>query len=90
MDGTALANVLHVAGCLLPSHCHHPIVIIQLPLPNCHPRIAAVVFINIIAIGGGGSIIAVAIAVAINVTIAVAIAISAITFTAVIVDLHHR
>jgi hypothetical protein len=55
-----------------------------LPSFNHHPRIASVVFIDIIAVGGNGSIITIAVAVA----VAVAIAISTIAAIAVIVDVH--
>jgi hypothetical protein len=49
-----------------------------LPLSNCHPRIAAVVVINIVAVGSGGGIISVA--------VAVAVAVSPIAIIAVIVN----
>jgi hypothetical protein len=77
---------------LSSSHCCCPIAVVQMPLSNCHPQIAAIVVIDIFAVGGGGSIITVAVAVAITIG---AIAISAIAVVAVIVDvasstlLHH-
>jgi hypothetical protein len=80
MGGAALASNLHVAGQPLPSHWCCPIIIVQLPLSNCCPQIAAVVFINIVAVVGGSGIISVAIAVT------VAVALFAITIVAIIVD----
>ncbi len=76
IGGAALASILHVAGHPLPSHCHHPIVVVQLSSSNCRPQIAAVVFIDIIAIVVGGGIIAIAIAVAVTIVVAVTVAIA--------------
>jgi hypothetical protein len=45
-----------------PSHCCHPIVVVKLPLSNHHPQIAAVVAIDIVAVGSRGGIIAFAVA----------------------------
>jgi hypothetical protein len=81
----ALASVLHVAA----THHHHiivvpslyhccPIVVVKLPLSNCHPQIAAVVVIDIFAVGSGSGIIAIA--------VAVAVAVSPIAIVAVIVN----
>jgi hypothetical protein len=84
MGCAALANVMHVAGHPLPSHCSPPIVVVQLQSSDCHPLTTAVVFIDIVAIGGGSGIITIAIAVA--VALAVAITISTIAVVAVIVN----
>jgi hypothetical protein len=81
MDGTALACILHVAGRPSPSHCCHPIVVIQSSSSKRRPRIATVVFIHIIAVGGDDGIIAIPVAIS---TIAV------IAIIAVIVDVHRR
>jgi hypothetical protein len=62
----------------LPSHHHRPILVVELPLSNRRPRIAAIVVIDIVAVGSGGGIIAVA--------VAVAVAVSPIAIVAVIVD----
>jgi hypothetical protein len=87
MGGAALASVLHVAGHPLPSHHCCPIVVIQSPSSNRHPRIATVVFINIVAVIGGNGIIAVAIAIAIAIaiTVAIAFAVSAVAISAIAV-----
>jgi hypothetical protein len=83
MGGTALASVLHVAGFPLPSHCCCPIVVIQLPLSNYRPQIAAVIDIYIIAVGGGSGIVTITIAI----IVAITVAISAIAVVAVIVNI---
>ncbi len=88
MGGAALASILQVAGHPLPSHCCHPIVIVLLPLSNCRPRSAAVVFIDSVANGGGSGIIAVAVAIAI--AIPVTISAIAIVVNTIINDLHQR
>jgi hypothetical protein len=81
MGGAALASVLHVAGHPLPSHHCPPIAIVQLPPSNCHPQIAIVVFINIVAIGGSSGIIAIAV----SISVAIAVAISTTAIVAIIV-----
>jgi hypothetical protein len=72
----------HVAGHPSPSHHHHPIIVVQLPLSNRHHLIATIVFIDSVAVSGGGGIVAVAIA------IATAVATSNIADVAVIVHVH--
>jgi hypothetical protein len=80
MGGAALASVLHIAGHPLPSHCCHPIVVIQLLSSNCRPQITTVIFIDIVIVGSGSGIIAIAI------TITVAVTVFAIAVVAVIID----
>ncbi len=80
MGGAALASILHVAGRPLPSHHHHPIVIVQLPSSYCRPQNAAVIVINIVSVGSGGGIVTIAI------TVAVIATVSAIAVVAVIID----
>ncbi len=71
MGGAALASILHVTGRPLPSHRCCPIVIFQLLSSNCHPWIAVVVVINIVAVGRSGGIMIVAVSVLVAVAIAV-------------------
>ncbi len=72
MGGAALARVLHVAGCPLPSHCSPPIVVVHLPLSNHHPQITLTIAIAVaIAIA-----VFVAVAIVVDVAVAVAIAIA--------------
>ncbi len=80
MGGAALASVLHVAGRPQPSHWCCPIVIVQSSSSHCRPCNAAVVVIDIVAIGSGGRIITIAVAVAI------AVAVSSIAVSAVFVN----
>ncbi len=82
----ALASVLHVTGHPSQSHHCHPIVVFQFPLFNCHPQIAAVVFIDIVTIAVAIAIIAVAVAVAIAVAVTVTVTISAVAVAAIIVN----
>ncbi len=80
MGGAALASILHVAGCPLPSHRCCPIIVIQSPTSYRRPQNAAVVVIDILSVGSGGGIVTIAI------NVAVIAAISAIPVVAVIVD----
>jgi hypothetical protein len=61
MGGAALASVLHVAGCPLPSHHCCPIVVVQSPPSYRRPRNAAVIVINIVFVGSGSGIVTIAI-----------------------------
>jgi hypothetical protein len=61
-----------------PSHHRRPIVVVKSPLSNRRPQIAAVVVIDIVAVGSGGGIISIA--------VTVAVTISPITIVAVILD----
>ncbi len=81
IGGAALASILHVAGCPSPSHCRHPIVVVQLPLSYCRPWNAHVIIIDIIAVGSGGGIVTIPVA------IAVAVPVSAIAVVAIILDI---
>ncbi len=67
MCDAALASILHVAGSPLPSHCTPPIVVVQLPLSNCCPKIALALAVPVA--------IAVAVAIAITITVALAVAV---------------
>jgi hypothetical protein len=84
-DGAALARVLHVTGSTSPSHHCWPIVVVQLPLSNCCPQNATIVFIDIVTVSGGSIIL---ITVAVTVAVAVTVYVSAVAVIAVIVDVH--
>jgi hypothetical protein len=80
--GWVAPSILHVAGHPSPTHCCHPIVVVQSPLFYHCPQKAAVV-VDIAAVGSGGGIVTIAVAVA----VAIAVAVSAIAVIAVIVDI---
>jgi hypothetical protein len=61
MGFATLASVLHFAGRLSPSHCCPPIIVVQLHSSYPRPQIAAVIVIDIAAVGSGGGIINMAI-----------------------------